>query len=180
MITGRKRIYLLIMVLAGVGLAVDRFILSEPLSGPVEAVAAMPRVESSSIVSRETGVPIDSSIPELPFPEKLQSFAPKQILRDVFSPPGEQKQVVETGEPSRIGEGSTRAGDDAQRANASTFASHHAISGVLTKGDTRIAIVDGKWLRVGDRLNGCTLTDIIGNSARFSCSDGDATLSFGP
>lgn len=56
------------------------------------------------------------------------------------------------------------------------FQAGHELGGVLDHERLKIAIIDGRWLRIGDKVDGCTLTRISGDTVCFECYDGEAVL----
>ena len=46
----------------------------------------------------------------------------------------------------------------------------------MTGTGTRMAIVDGQRVKVGQTVDGCKLLEIIGQAALFECADGVAKL----
>ena len=59
------------------------------------------------------------------------------------------------------------------------FIRRHELGGILFHEDLKIAVLDGRWMRIGELIDGCTLKKISGNTARFECYDGKAELAFG-
>jgi len=123
-------------------------------------------------------------IPELSFPRNLKPFDPSAPIRDIFARP--QSVAVDTANGRSDQEESDAASDSPetsakpggnQRIGRAKFATQHRLEAVMIQQSLKIAIVDGRWMQVGDVVDGCTLSDISGESAVFRCRDGDARLS---
>jgi hypothetical protein len=116
------------------------------------------------------------SIPELPFPRNLKSTDSTVALRDIFArPPSAAMETTAEG-ASDSPETSAKPGEK-QCIGRAAFAVQHRLKAVMVMEGLKIAIVDGRWMQVGDVVDGCTLSDISGESAVFRCRDGDALLS---
>jgi len=167
----KKKTYLAIIALGGVGVLVDRFILTAPVSQPTEAVAATPTHSAEPTgKGTQSGSFALRSIPELPFPRGLEAYHAGEEFRDLFAPPGSQWR-------GRPGDGRTDNAEGSRRlTTASSFPQRHKLTGVVLLERLGIAVVDGSWLRIGESLDGCLLTEIGNNSARFRCSDGETSL----
>ena len=63
-----------------------------------------------------------------------------------------------------------------RRSAALEFQKNHKLLAVMTAPDTRVAIVDEEWVRVGQAVDGCRLLEIMGQTALFECADGRAEL----
>jgi hypothetical protein len=177
MLARRKRLYIGVMILGGVALFVDRFVLpDDATANPLSEPPADTRVSEAVV---EPSTPEGTmSIPDLPFPRAVERFTFGNEIHDLFAPP----QAVRNGAPSAGLEGSVEAaqkernGRDSDRA---TFAAGHELTGLLTREGLRIAIVNDRWLRIGDSVDGCTLKDTSGEAARFECPDGEVVLTTG-
>ena len=170
MVRGRKRAYLMVLAVGALALAVDQCVLTSGGTEPSTAIAANSGLPVAGPSPGATAEPA-RSIPELPFPRGLKSTSGQMPIRDLFFPPN----LAGT-------RGSARLAADKGRRNASDsvgramFVTRHRLDGVMALQRLRIAVVDGAWIRVGDSLDGCELTDVSGNEARFECADGEATL----
>lgn len=111
------------------------------------------------------------SVPELHFPRNLPTFDSAMEMRDLFQRPGIA--------PVRGGKASAgQSGDDEETAiGRESFAAVHHVDGVFVQERLKIAIVNGKWVREGEKIDECTLLRIEGDSAVFQCHDGDTVLS---
>ncbi|MCH8150357.1 MAG: hypothetical protein IH987_20665 [Planctomycetes bacterium] len=160
---GKKKRYLVVMGLCGVGLLVNLLIPSNGATVPAAAGAA---ITKPIVTGAGEALPL---IPNLPFPRSVRTWDRSSDIRDIFLPPqlhsnADGQSPVET--LSRV---------DAET-NRQSFGSHHALHAVMVGGALRIAIVDGVWVREGASFDGCKLERISHNQAVFSCHDGDATL----
>jgi len=177
---GKKQIYALILGLAIIGLAVDKFLLSASVTNPDDAYGATDsiplssRIQDGASVKGTAGTPI----PELPFPRALPPFDPVIDHRDLFAIP---KPVMDRLMQSHLGDITDQANAVETRRSTTTakeFRSRHHLSAVISYADKKLAIVDSEWLYVGDELDDCTLVDITVSSRKvvFECDDGPVTL----
>ncbi len=169
----KKRIYLGLMALGATALLVDRFVLSDGVTQPDSALAG-DRLVSAPIAPPAGNSTVALPIPKIPFPRGLAPFDPDRAARDVFLPP------AFVGERRDSGDGNMAAGDGSSARPGTTgtamFITRHKLDGVLIDQGLKIAIVDGLWIRLGELLDGCKLTDISGQEARFECRDAQAVL----
>ncbi len=164
----RKRVYLGVMVLGAVALFVDRFVLRGAVSGPAAALAAgsqlVPGADSPDAVV----------IPELPFPKGLRNSHVDGPIKDLFLPPmfrsGADGQSAADHRSRHPGTG------EEGRASTESFLARNRLEAVLTNDRLKIAIVNGRWVRVGQIVDGCTVTDISGDRINVECSDESAAL----
>ncbi|MFQ5495960.1 MAG: hypothetical protein ACE5EX_11330 [Phycisphaerae bacterium] len=175
MTSQKKKVYVALLLCGGVALSVDRCVLSEPVAGPESALATVPPAtdtQKSDLVGTDDAT---LPIPRLPFPEGVQSFDPALYLRDFFAPPAAVLVRVAGSEnqPGRSPGGSTK---EPLRLTAAALKAAHRLRAVILHQRQRVAIVDDLWVHVGQTLDGCTLTALSGNSARFECRDGAAVL----
>lgn len=172
----RKRTYFAVMIAGGFALVVDRCIPSQDPLDPVAAVARVPARSPTPASAHPPERPSTSSIPELPFPREVEPYDPDSPIPDLFIPPG---SVM----PRNAPDGATgKATQDEERNKSVTGATQaafhltHRLTGVLIDERLKIAIVDGMWVRVGQSLDGCMLSAVSGNEARFTCHDGESVL----
>jgi hypothetical protein len=171
MSTRKQRAYLAAIGMGVAALAVDKLVLEHPAAAPAEAAAnvdaAGPRrpVHAATIVA-------GGEIPELPFPRNLPAYDGSTLARDPFLPSG--LAADPGGElPSDNGQ---PADPKTERLGRVAFSLRYRLNGVLVHQSLRIAIVEGRWLRIGETLSGCRLVLIGENEARFECFDGEAVL----
>lgn len=173
----KKKTYLAIIALGGVALLVDRLLLPAPITGPDAAVAQAAPIGAQLAAGTNGGVPRTAAwaIPELPFPQGLSAYRAGTEFRDLFAPPGSQWSHG-TNDHSADGSESAPGARGNRGTTAAAFADHHAVSGVVIIASWKIAVVDGKWVRIGESIGGCTVTAIRENEAVFRCRDGDTSL----
>lgn len=195
MMSSRKRTYLVLMSLGAAALFVDRCVLTEGTPAPASAVEALPFVvDAESPVSHRPGAPgrrttfplvkgglkgiapEELSVPELPFPRNLNPFDSSAPIRDIFARPRFLAMETTDQGASDSPETTAKPGEK-KRIGHAAFAVQHRLKAVMVKEGLKIAIVDGRWMQVGDDVDGCTLSCISGESAVFRCRDGDALLS---
>lgn len=166
----KKKRYLLVIGLSGVGLIADRVI----STGSPEVPAAARAAPTGPIVNTAPdALPL---IPKLPFPRSLRTWDRPSDIRDFFLPPQVQKNATINGrspDKTLSVKISSRAENEAKR---QSFASRHAVHAVMVNGSLRMAIVDGIWVREGETFDGCKLERISNNQALFSCYAGHVTL----
>ncbi len=168
----RKRRYTAVMITGAVALVVNQCIPSDGTLDPVTAVARTPGDSLTPASARPGETPPPSSIPELPFPRDIEPYDADSPIPDLFTPP---ESVVARG---AAGEATPDGGQKTSVVGAAreTFRLKHRLNGVLIDERLRIAIVDGMWLRTGQSLDGCVLSAVSGNEARFACHDGESVL----
>jgi hypothetical protein len=173
----KKQVYFGIMIVSGLALAVDRFVLSESVTAPDE-VKASPQ-ETPASLAGSTGAAAEEevpAIPELPFPRDVERFEFGSDIPDLFAPP--RHFVRDATIPSVTGADDPGSENipPPRGLNSGAFTIQHELDGVLDHQRLKIAIIDGRWMRIGDEVDGCTLARISGDGARFECRDGEAVL----
>jgi len=204
MTSSKKRTYLALMSVGAAALFVDRCVLTEGTPAPASAEEVpLLGVDAESQAPTRPGGPTDQlrpdvpgrrtpspfekgglkgvaaeelSIPELPFPRNLNPYDPSAPIRDIFMRP--PSAAVETADQaaSDSPESAATSGEK-QRIGRAAFAAQHRLDAIMIQQRLKIAILDGRWMQVGDVIDGCTLFVINGESAVFRCRDGDALLS---
>ena len=168
MLNQKKRVYLGLMLFCALALIVDRVVLRDSATGPaVVAAGQIPALPASPTPSL--------SIPELPFPQGIEPLDPTSEIRDLFTPPPLRRQN-EMNAASDNDDSPTTAPNRTGQAPRDLFVTTHVLHAVMVNERLRIAIVDGQWRRIGESVDGCTLTDITGGEVRFECYDGTASL----
>jgi len=151
-------------------LFIDRFMLGESATAPLEAEAVAPR---RAIVPPENEDGASVPIPAVPFPRNLPAFDATGEIRDVFVSPSDMR-AADHGEHNRqVG---PKTDDPVGPSSAVEFAARHALNALLDDQSLRIAIVDGRWIKVGGAVDDCRLITISGTAAQFQCPFGEATL----
>ena len=164
----KKKIYIAVMLLGGVALVVDRCVLTTSVTMPATVAATAPPPPAASAPSAETLATL-----ELPFPRAIPAWDPQSPIRDLFAPFSDENATDKRHTRSR-------RGADAGQGTCAAFVTQHRIEAVLVQESLKIAIVDGAWVRIGESVDGCILTEIVGNKVRFRCRDGDIVLALSP
>jgi hypothetical protein len=177
--SNKKKAYVAVMLVAGLALVADRFLLGDTevpnlaqagLTLPKHA-AAQP--EASAMTAGNAAL----SIPELAFPKNLPALEPQRRLRDVFAPPARYVVVPDVIEPGDAGKNAADGlPGTPQGLPAEAFRARYQLTAVFRDAGVQLVIVGGHWLRIGQELEGCELVEIGENHARFSCGDEDAVL----
>ncbi|MCH8966400.1 MAG: hypothetical protein IID43_01860 [Planctomycetes bacterium] len=169
----RKRLYIALMVLAAAGFGVDRFVFSRSSTAPSVAMASSGVAAASVFPNISGNTDAALAIPELPFPRAVEGYSFGDDIQDIFTPPG--------WEPN----GSTKSGNrfraarDSGPSGRAEFMRSHELGGILFHDNLKIAVLDGRWMRVGEMIDGCTLKNVSGSQVLFECYDGKAELTFG-
>lgn len=177
MLQGKKKLYFLVMILGGAALLVDRVFLSSSSEPDVaEAAATTTAGDKPASVEAVSPTPQAAPIPELNFPRQMPAYDVGALLRDWFEAPKlpgvEQPQgaTPDNGSPLDL-----RAAIPLASAKES-FVANHRLDGIVINDNWQIAIVDSVWLRVGQAVDDCILSEVSGRTAVFACEDGDAQL----
>jgi hypothetical protein len=113
------------------------------------------------------------------FPRALPPDAGE--ARDLFGLTEEIQQTLAPVAPPAKGHADPRAepgaGADHSVAEPAAFAAAHRVAAVVAGGRSALALVDGTWLRVGQKLDGYELVRIRGTTAIFRSGAGQAELS---
>lgn len=178
--TNKTRIYIAVVVLGLGALIVDRCFLGA--TAP-QTIAADEIDAEESETSAAAPVPprrparaataTKISVPELHFPRNLPALDADGNIRDLFLRPG---RPVES-KPQNQGGPAESEKKTAPAIGREAFFAAHRVDGVFVQESLRIAVVDGRWMRIGDELDQCTLVAIKGDAATFQCHDGDTVLS---
>lgn len=177
MTSGKKKAYLGALVVTAVALAVDRCFLTD--RAPRDAVAverpgAESPAEPDNVNSQKATEA--SSIPQIPFPHGLEPFEPGSDLRDPFDLPSSVRERVQAARRTDNEDPSMKTQARAGELSRVDFGAKHRLQGVVVHERLKIAIVNGRWLRLGQALDGCILTAVADNAARFDCFDGESIL----
>lgn len=177
----RKKVYLLLTGLGLVALGIDRFYLGTTMPDSIRAdeTGAHEVTEESysepSRTGRSRSLPPSAAplgVPQLHFPRNLPAYDPSHEMRDIFARAGAAREVSQN--PAKDSKSPAGAGNAIGR---ETFPTKHKVSAIMIQEGLRIAVIDGRWMRIGDKLDGCELTRIEGDFAVFQCQDGDVQLS---
>lgn len=172
MMQQRRKLYLVLMTLAGTALLVDRLFLAEGVTEPRSAVAASASSPGLSATATTEAIDEELSIPELPFPHDVSKFEFQGAFHDLFAPPFASSDTPSSDKrwyrarPGLMGR--------------LTFVQTHRLDAILDYRSVKIVVLDGDWMSIGRVVDGCELTTVAGNTVLFECHDGDAEMVFGP
>ncbi len=171
----KKRIYLSVL---GAGLCVVAYDLISSDDGPAKAKAS----NSNRAITDATAVG-ESSIGEglatltiQHFPRDIQLSGEAQgldselVVRDLFAPSPEVYQRL-LSPPEKV-VGDREAGNSTPEPPPIPFGEQHQLSAIMRLKGVPSAIVDGKILRVGKRLDDCTVIEIAERHVYFECPAG--------
>lgn len=177
----KKYVYGGVLIAGGLALLCDRVLFS-PAPAPASTTEQQAYVgsENSPLGSQQStaaSAPVITRLAAAAFPRSLPEIESLDAIRDMFAPTPTVRSAMlnqpdvedpDSGNPSSI---PSRTGV-VQR-----FLRNHTLTGVMIGKSYAFAIIDGRWMRVGERLDGCELARITGTDATFRCSSGIATLS---
>lgn len=197
MAASRKRlpIYFAVIAISLIALALDRFSRS---SGPETAVAqevpsptlpdaaengvvASIEVGSSTVAAMTPRRPpenLATSIPRKPFPPGIQTWDAGDGIRDPFRTAPSESDAGSEENSSSLSHATSSARKSA--GHASTFPVRHQLQAVMLHPTLPLAIIDGRTLRNGDVMDGCTVSRIETRRVNFQCPDGSVDLELGP
>ena len=172
--------YLMLFLLSACALGVDRFLV--PGTATAQGGASIDAGNAAALdpVAQIESAAAATPMPELPFPRGLERFDGRNQhgTRDIFAPMRESSAGTDPGlDPSRRRSQRGAGNDLPTRASYPTFMKGHRLNGLVIHRGLIIAVVEGRWLRPGQRLDGCELLSIFENEAHFRCFDGTAILS---
>jgi len=162
------------MILGGLALLVDRFVLSD--GPPASADGAVRQSDTSGPRVSTLAVATTLAIPEVPFPRSAAMPPTQSDLRDWFAPPSQPMASTGASTSTQRRGGS----DNPQGLDSASFIGRHRLNGVIQNERLRIAVIDDQWMETGQMLDGCTLSVIDGTEVRFRCDDGEAVLHVTP
>ncbi len=165
----RKKIYAALIALGLVAVVVDRLV----GPGASDATDAARAADATPRATAPTGLALSNSSPveAAPFPRHVPAPPNTEPARDPFAPP--QQRLPELREPGDAGPDAEPAGPSAASV---AFGQSHRLSAVLAAGDGGIVILDDQLLRIGQSVQGCTLTRVENAEATFQCFDGPVIL----
>jgi|GEM_PF-4477567 len=165
--TGKKRkAYGVVVGLCATALLVDRFVLTDSVSGPANVEASQVRASSGNPVEGEAD---RRPVPRIAFPDvggDLELRPPPDFFARVDARPSTAH--------------SAEGGGDGNHLLRAAFEKSVKLEGVMLTEGVSIAVVNGTRMRRGDSFKGCKLENIFGRSVRFQCSDGQAVLFIAP
>ena len=174
----RNKIYFAVMLLGGVALVVDRCVLTHGVTSPKPVSASAPTTTPGApkpltAAPGASGSTETLATLELPFPRAIPAWNPQSPIRDIFAPFSDKDATDKR---------HTRSprGAEAGQGTCAGFVTEHHLEAVLVQESLKIAILEGAWVRIDESVDGCVLTEIVGNKVRFRCRDGDTVLAMTP
>jgi hypothetical protein len=181
MSANRKKLYGCILLLGLAGLLVDRLLFAEPSAAvattsepePVDSEQPDPSAANGPY-GPTTGNP--GALAAAPFPRELPPLNPNVAVRDIFALTAVARRAMS--DPVGLATSGGPLADNV-RVHGTTiaqFTEKHRLSAVMAGAGARLAIVDDRWLQIGQSVDGCKLLEITGQKAIFQCADGAAEL----
>jgi hypothetical protein len=170
----RKRSYLALLALSVAAMFVDRYGVGRGALDPAD-VAAAGAMPTSLVIGAGRSADFAALIPEVPFPKSLPAPTESLISRHLFLPPGSAPRLPDSND-RRGALGEMGSGKEPGIPGVEEFLRAHRLEAVLKSDSIAIAVISGRWLRAGARLDGCTLTDIQPTKVHFQCNDGGTWL----
>ncbi len=171
----RKKIYLALLAVGGAALLIDRLVLTGSATAPSAALAQARSGDTANARGSPGKGSHASSIPEIPFPRDMAAFDPQSFLPDLFAPPGSRLRG-DSRSPTADNGYSGRSSGRGELASSATFSIRHRLDGVLEHPRLKIAVIDGRPVRPGEEIDGCTLESVSGNEASLRCHDDSVVL----
>ena len=175
----KKKTYAAVLAIGFLILVADRLLAPEPSRAAAKSkrMPATTRLAADATTSRGGGPA--ASVTTAAFPRALPGADPQNSLRDAFGLTPAALQLL--GGPAS-GTAELKASDQGQRPpdpgmTAARFIQLHRLTAVIQGPSASVAVLDDRWVQVGDTVDQCTLVGITGRSASFECPDGPADLS---
>ena len=176
----KSKTYAALVGLGLTALIVDRSFFQA--TSPDLGLAAGPRVDADAAPSGQQTPSVTASapvakmtIPELRFPRDLPVYDPQAPLRDVFAPVSSASDA--NGQSPGAKTAASGKSDPERAFGRAAFEAAHRVDALMVQDRLKIAVVDGRWMRIGEQVDECTLSRIEGDVATFQCHDGEAVLS---
>ena len=165
----KRRIYIALVVMGTAAFLLDRFMLA-----PVAQTAvARPSNLSDLGIDSQGSAPVD--VANTPFPRRLPRIDFHLKIRDAFAITPETQVKLFNGQ--RLDGLDSGSRGKPRIARAKEFKQSHKISAVLISSTETVVVVSGRWLHVGDSMDGCTLQSVHETSATFDCAGQAVRLS---
>jgi hypothetical protein len=170
----RKQLYGGFLLLGALALLADRGLFSQS-HGPAGALADGSQSLGGTIAIGHDGPSV--LVAATPFPSVYDSDEPPADVRDMFRITDTIRAAMD------MNENDETDGPQGPRSRVrppvalAPFSERHSLQAVMVSRGVRIAVIDGRWVRIGDQLDDCQLADIIGTQAEFDCGDRRETLS---
>ena len=180
----KKQVYAVVVTVVGGALALDQ-LTGTGGPAPVAAQSAPATAVDHGMGSEAGGAPTVEAtatwvLSPARFPPNLPAGRPDE--RDIFGLTAVARRAL-LQDPDVYG----AAGDRPARAHlakerrflspAERFKKRHTASAVVSSGAFTVAFVDGIWMVVGQRLDGCDLVRIDGHTVVFECVGEEVELS---
>ena len=176
----KKQVYAAIVMVVGATLALDRL---TGAGGTAPAVVAG-APETASHPAAEAGVRRGAPSGYVLSPARFPVNLPVDHggARDIFGLTTVTRRALlqDPNGHGAAGEQVSRAKSAEERrflSPAERFRKRHTVSAVVSGGAFTAAFVDGIWMVVGQRLDGCDLVRISGHTVVFDCADEEVELS---
>ncbi len=167
----KKRLYIAILACGVIALIIDRVAVGY---APEVAIAAP--APSAILPDDSSAVAAIDSIPELPFPQLVEALGPSEFV-DFFMPPTLRHRSSASEQDDEASDINNLTQKTLGKNDYLTFESTYTLDAVMLSPKFHVAIINGSWVQLGQSLDGCKLSKLTDNIARFECSDGIATLS---
>ena len=168
----KQKLYGTIMIVAAAAFAVDHWVIGSPKAA--DAVPIESETLGHTLLAEADATEPNYDMPRQ-FPENLPSMDWSRPMPNPFEPPPEvarRNQASDTGD--RDAETAPLRRRPGEPPRVAEFVEAHRLSGVFVG---QCAIVDGRVVRIGQKIDDAELLRVEGNKAHFQCSDGQATLS---
>ncbi len=159
------------LAIVAVGLFVDQVIVGEPQAARATAVEGLTLADQ--LIGNSQSAASSQDMPRQ-FPETLQEIRWTGPIPNPFVPPPEiarRRAQAETRKPQNISPTNLRR--PGEPPSVAEFVSAHRLKGVYVG---QSAIVDGRLVQVGNKIDSAELLAVEGNTAHFQCRDGIAVL----
>ncbi len=168
----KQKLYGTIVIVAAAAFVVDHWVIGSPKTANAVSIDSE-TLEQTLIAEANPNEP-NYDMPRQ-FPENLPNMDWSSPMPNPFAPPPEvalrnQPPGAGADNPETLPLG-RRPGEPPRAAD---FVKAHRLSGVFVG---QSAIIDGRVVRVGQKLDDAELLRVEGNKAHFQCADGQATLS---
>ncbi len=171
----KKKLYAALLAFGFLALLLDRFVFSEPSSAA--ASPTRPATDSNTGPAQSSTAHGEDAVAVTPqaFPNGLIA-RPAVDLRDAFqlTPSVLKSMRLITAEDGP--EGPRSGKQQAQRISADEFSASHKLEAVIHGASVNIAVLDGRWVNIGDVVDGWKLADITGRIAVFKNGENRAEL----
>lgn len=167
----KKRVYGALLAIMAVGLFVDQVLIGDPQAARASAVEGLTLVDQLIGESDSAG-----STQDMPrqFPEDLKEIRWTGPIPNPFVPPPEiirRQAQIQAGKIQKTSPTTVRR--PGEPPGVEDFVTAHRLKGVYVG---QSAIVDGRLVQIGTKIDSAELLKVEGNTAHFRCRDGTAVL----